>query len=1118
MNYFSIDYLIVYAFLGITMSIGIRAGKGIKDVRDYILANKTFGKWAILLSYLATAISGGAVLSTVEQVYAEGIIKVFSILSYSIMFTLTGFFILPKLASFKNCLTLGDLTATFYGETSGIIAGILGFITAVCRAAIDLIVLGIICETLLGIKASWGIIAGSIILGIYSAHGGIRSVTSMDVFQFLVLFVILPMIVYITFNKAGGIEFVFNHLPQSKIQVFGHKKFTYYLTYCLISALCPLCIASNPAIVQRFLMARNGKELKEQRLLAAVFIPIVGIIFTLIGLAGFLLYPNIEAKNLLSHVIQVLLPTGLKGLAIAGLLAVMMSTIDAYLHAAGFTIIHDVMKPILNKRNIQINELQSIKWATILVSSIAIIMGLVNNDIYQLLIIPVGFSGPLLMFPIISSIMGLKSDQKNFYIALIVTAITFTLCRLFLTSEQDHLVVLFSILANGITFFGIHIIKNKGFVIIDRFAGKESLWRPRKKPFIATLKKLAFTSIQITQYFKEKAEQCGEPYVAFGILLTLNYIIPYSLWTNVSPQFQHIILILRLVGGTLCVLLIVREKWPNTLVRYLPIFWYFTILFCMPFTNTVMYLLSKGSTEWLISFLGFTVVLYILFDWISVLVIVILGMSLGILCGKVLDVEINFSLNFIDKYLLLYQIIFGWILSITFLHTKQLVFNRLSSQRDYFKYIRKDTNSRLAEILKYREELLKELDAQQIAIFDDVTAAYIKQAIYRITDYLRLDVKTIILDDFLEKVEDISKLHDFTPHAEIHMQHLTKIKEIQADESKLYQVLVNSISYIHEHNQNSKPIRIVLEEALIGHTIAHMKDYTKKLEALKVTITTEETLPARQDIYMIDSNKPIDCLAYNYEGKLLLLVENARIIEAHYGYINVQLSHTHTYVIPINLRKIRGKVMELLRQPAQADPDEIKHPLAIELEKKLLDNIKDTQIKTDVIHKALNIIKKYHGGVKRKSGEPFFTHPIAVALILLEHIQDQDAVVGALLHDTVEDTSLSITQIKALFGNSVAFIVSKVTNLEDNFRRISLDDHENLHRLRNYEDERVALVKLSDRLHNMRTIQHHPSLTKQKNIANETLTFFVPMAKELNRLNMAEELEKLCVAVLNKEE
>src|SRR5690625_2758958 len=133
MNYLSFDFLIIYAFLGITLFIGIRAGRNIKDVKDYVLSNKKFYKWAILLSYLATNIAGIAIIGTASQVYSQGIIKTFSLLSYGIMFLWTAYTIVPRIANLKGCLTLGDVVGSFYGEKSKIITGILGFIVSICR-------------------------------------------------------------------------------------------------------------------------------------------------------------------------------------------------------------------------------------------------------------------------------------------------------------------------------------------------------------------------------------------------------------------------------------------------------------------------------------------------------------------------------------------------------------------------------------------------------------------------------------------------------------------------------------------------------------------------------------------------------------------------------------------------------------------------------------------------------------------------------------------------------------------------------------------------------------------------------------------------------------------------
>ena len=99
-----------------------------------------------------------------------------------------------------------------------------------------------------------------------------------------------------------------------------------------------------------------------------------------------------------------------------------------------------------------------------------------------------------------------------------------------------------------------------------------------------------------------------------------------------------------------------------------------------------------------------------------------------------------------------------------------------------------------------------------------------------------------------------------------------------------------------------------------------------------------------------------------------------------------------------------------------------------------------------------------------------------------------------------------------MFGERVAFLVEKATNLED---KLSLADHEHLHRLVHYKDPRAALVKLADRLHNMRTISSL-SAGKQQRIAHETLTFFVPLGKHLGLVGMAQELEDLSLGVLRK--
>ena len=114
-----------------------------------------------------------------------------------------------------------------------------------------------------GFKASWGIILGGILFSAYTAHGGMRSVTITDVFQFIVFIVGIPLMAYIAVEAAGGVQHIWATLPKSNLQVFGHKKFADYLPLFIIWSFLPVGVAS-PIVVQRMLMAQHPRQLRDQ--------------------------------------------------------------------------------------------------------------------------------------------------------------------------------------------------------------------------------------------------------------------------------------------------------------------------------------------------------------------------------------------------------------------------------------------------------------------------------------------------------------------------------------------------------------------------------------------------------------------------------------------------------------------------------------------------------------------------------------------------------------------------------------------------------------------------------------------------------------------------------------
>ncbi len=169
------------------------------------------------------------------------------------------------------------------------------------------------------------------------------------------------------------------------------------------------------------------------------------------------------------------------------------------------------------------------------------------------------------------------------------------------------------------------------------------------------------------------------------------------------------------------------------------------------------------------------------------------------------------------------------------------------------------------------------------------------------------------------------------------------------------------------------------------------------------------------------------------------------------------------------------------------------------------------------LRRAWHFAQSAHAGQKRASGEPYFIHPVSVACILADLRLDEDTIIAALLHDVVEDTPVSLDEIQAQFGEGVAMLVEGLTKI----RRLDLVSKEALQaeNLRKFllavsRDVRVLLVKLADRLHNMRTLKHVPE-HKRRRIAQETMDIYAPLAMRMGLQGIREELEDLAFVELN---
>lgn len=188
----------------------------------------------------------------------------------------------------------------------------------------------------------------------------------------------------------------------------------------------------------------------------------------------------------------------------------------------------------------------------------------------------------------------------------------------------------------------------------------------------------------------------------------------------------------------------------------------------------------------------------------------------------------------------------------------------------------------------------------------------------------------------------------------------------------------------------------------------------------------------------------------------------------------------------------------------------------------LVDLVKsyDKDADEDALNRAYVFAMKKHGTQLRASGDPYYSHPVEVAGILTKFKLDSASIIAGLLHDTVEDTDTTVEEVKNLFGEQVAQLVDGLTKLAmieqksadkkqaENFRKLLLAMS---------EDIRVLLIKLADRLHNMRTLHFLKKPEKRMRIAKETLDIYAPLAERIGMQEVKSELEEIAFAELHKE-
>jgi Na+/proline symporter/signal transduction histidine kinase len=609
-----IDQIIVSIYIITVFLVGIYHSRGLTSLRDFSGVNRGFATPVIMATISATYIGAEFVFGIAEKAYSVGTVFLVALLGASIGKCLMATYIVPRLQRFNGAMSIGDIMQEYYGQLGRVTSGLSGSILCIGYVGVQIAACSSLFQYFFHVPSTLGVIIGSGTLIIYSAFGGFKAVTFTDVLQYAVLIVAIPLVCNIELNNIGGYTNLIKLVPDthifpSKESIISHMPWLIYYTIPFF----------NPAVMQRLLMDKDSKKVASAwRISALIDIPFYIVVCT-IGLIALANNPNLPANLAFASILEKL-PVGLAGIAIIGLLSVIMSTADSYLNASSIALVNDVIKPLYKKKIHDKTELKLARLLTILLGISAVVIAIKMPNMIDAIVHYITISwAPLVVAPLYACIFDLRTSGKSFIAAGVCGLAMRFLLPFCINIESEIIVTTATIFSSALGLLLSNYIFTGKFPVFNFSLPRITF--PNLGVIFIFMKKLIGSS--------ERVHSFGAPYSLFGLFAIVNYIIPYFMWSNANSNHYDLHLVIRFLAASLCFILLMHDHWPTKLKKFLPIYWHLTLLFCLPFFATFMLFDNNFSDFWLYSIVLAFFLLAALTDWLSFTSILIIGSLFG---------------------------------------------------------------------------------------------------------------------------------------------------------------------------------------------------------------------------------------------------------------------------------------------------------------------------------------------------------------------------------------------------------------------------------------------------------------------------------------------------------
>lgn len=613
-----IDQVIVGLYLIVTLVIGLYAGRNVKSMKDFAIGSRSFSTLILVCAIFATVVDASDTIGLAENTFLAGPVFLFSYMGMIVSRFLTAYLIAPRMEPFFDLISSGDILESLFGRRAKTLMGISTLIETTLLAGVQILAIAHLSEYFFNISSEFAAFFASLFIIFYSFRGGIKSVTATDVFQFGILIIAIPLVCAVGLIKIGGHQALISTITIKGLSFIPDINYQYHLAIFVsfaLPCLYPLCL-------QRMLMAKDTKQIKAafitNGLLSIPFQIVVGTI----GIIAVTLLPNIPAYHAFPALIDEVAPIGLKGLIIAGLLAVIMSTVDSILNTGAIAGTNDLIGSLLRSPIEEKTNLNLAKLLSVFIALGATVIAIRFNNILDILFLVLVFGNSIYFPGYFLGIFGVHGSPKAFWIGVITA--TFVL----ITGIYIFDCFILNVMLCG-------VCSNTSIHLIDRLlhsTKNTNAWQ--KKISFSINKKTLHTFFR---YLSSKHWVRNEDYCSIFAICSIGF----SLFSFFGPNNIKLynsypaFLIINTITACLSFLLIFKELWNNNLLKYFPLIWIVLITFSLPLQTAFM-LGTNFSIIWVVDAFAIIPLLAVLTSRTGLLYSYLSGIILALLMVAIL--------------------------------------------------------------------------------------------------------------------------------------------------------------------------------------------------------------------------------------------------------------------------------------------------------------------------------------------------------------------------------------------------------------------------------------------------------------------------------------------------